>query len=173
MTVSPFSSVPLRSEALTLGFASGSACLASCGVLPLPWLTGMRRGWRGTCGLLGIFLGGRLAGYLVFGLGVGLAGRVANLTLGFLFPVGFIIELVRLRGSPPCLIPWMSGWIWTAEAGPRCGSASRCPGTSSSRSPARWRSWIRAWCARSPSSAAPAALGCWCGWITASWPGFR
>jgi len=79
MTVSPFSSVPLLSEALTLGFASGSACLASCGVLLLPWLTGMRRGWRGTCGLLGIFLGGRLAGYLVFGLGVGLAGRVANL----------------------------------------------------------------------------------------------
>jgi hypothetical protein len=66
-------------EALALGFASGSACLASCGVPLLPWLTRMRRSWRGTMALLGVFLGGRLGGYLVFGLAVGLAGHHVDL----------------------------------------------------------------------------------------------
>jgi len=71
--------VPRLPEALALGFASGSACLASCGVLLLPWLTGMRRTWLGTGALLAVFLGGRLAGYLGFGLAVGLVGRLADL----------------------------------------------------------------------------------------------
>ncbi len=62
-------------EGLALGFASGSACLSSCGAMLLPWLTGMRRGMGGTLGLLGLFLGGRLGGYLAFGLLAGLAGR--------------------------------------------------------------------------------------------------
>jgi sulfite exporter TauE/SafE len=73
------SPVPHLSEALALGFASGSACLASCGAPLLPWLTGLRRGWLGTLRLLGIFLSGRLAGYLVFGLAVGAAGRLLDL----------------------------------------------------------------------------------------------
>lgn len=62
----------LISEGLALGFASGSACLASCGTLLLPWLTGMQRSWTGTSKLLGIFLAGRLGGY--FGILLLLAG---------------------------------------------------------------------------------------------------
>jgi sulfite exporter TauE/SafE len=75
----PPSSVSVLTEALALGFASGSACLASCGVPLLPWLARMQRGWRGTVALLGVFLGGRLGGYLVFGLAVGLAGHHLDL----------------------------------------------------------------------------------------------
>ncbi len=66
-------------EALTLGFASGFACLASCGVVLLPWLTALRRGWRGTLFLLGLFLSGRLAGYLIVGCIAGWLGNLAHL----------------------------------------------------------------------------------------------
>jgi len=44
MTAAPCSPVPMRSEALMPGFASGSACLASCGVLLLPWQNRPGRG---------------------------------------------------------------------------------------------------------------------------------
>jgi hypothetical protein len=70
--------MPFASEALALGFTSGSACLASCGVILLPWLTSMRRGWRSMISLLGLFLAGRLAGYLTIGMMVGIAGRWIN-----------------------------------------------------------------------------------------------
>jgi len=66
-------------EALALGLASGSACLASCGVVLLPWITALRRGWRGSAALLALFLGGRLAGYLIIGLAAGLAGSLMDL----------------------------------------------------------------------------------------------
>jgi hypothetical protein len=53
-------------EAAALGLASGPACLASCGPVLLPSLTVPQSGVRGTAGLLGFFLSGRLAGYLAF-----------------------------------------------------------------------------------------------------------
>jgi len=53
-------------EAALLGLASGPACLASCGPVLLPWLVAERGGWRRTASQLLIFLGGRLAGYLLF-----------------------------------------------------------------------------------------------------------
>jgi len=96
-------------EALVLGFASGSACLASCGVVLLPWLTGLRRGPGGTLALLGVYLGGRLGGYLVFGLGVGLAGArldlrgSAGLLVGGLtsLAVGTMLGVQAWRGPRP------------------------------------------------------------------------
>ena len=53
-------------EAVVLGFASGPVCVASCGPVLLPWLAAEPRGLRATGQLLGVFLGGRLAGYLAF-----------------------------------------------------------------------------------------------------------
>jgi len=106
ITVSPFAaSIPLLSEALALGFASGSACLASCGVLLLPWLTGMRRGWRGTCGLLGIFLGGaagRLSG-LRPGSGPGWTGSEPEGSCGAVGGRG-----VQLGGSGNAWVPTLA-----------------------------------------------------------------
>jgi hypothetical protein len=56
---------PLAEPAL-LGFSSGLMCLAACGPVLLPWLVTAGAGPRGTSVLLGQFLAGRLAGYLVF-----------------------------------------------------------------------------------------------------------
>ena len=56
---------PLAEPAL-LGFSSGLMCLTACGPVLLPWLAAEDAGLRGTGALLGQFLAGRLAGYLVF-----------------------------------------------------------------------------------------------------------
>jgi len=61
-------------EAIVLGFASGPVCVAACGPVLLPWLAAEPRGLRATGQLLGVFLGGRLAGYLAFALVAWAAG---------------------------------------------------------------------------------------------------
>lgn len=53
-------------EAVFLGLASGPVCLGSCGPVLLPCLAAESAGLRRTAGLLSVFLGGRLAGYLAF-----------------------------------------------------------------------------------------------------------
>jgi sulfite exporter TauE/SafE len=53
-------------EALALGFASGPVCLASCGPVLLPWMVAVPEKPRVLLGSLALFLGGRLAGYLLF-----------------------------------------------------------------------------------------------------------
>ena len=70
----------LLTEAALLGLASGPACLASCGPVLAPWLVAERAGWRRALGLLSVFLGGRLAGYLLFAVAAGLLG--ATMPLG-------------------------------------------------------------------------------------------
>ena len=70
----------LLTEAALLGLASGPACLASCGPVLAPWLVAERAGWRRALGLLSVFLGGRLAGYLLFAIAAGLLG--ATMPLG-------------------------------------------------------------------------------------------
>jgi len=54
-------------EALTLGLATGPVCLATCGPVLVPWLLAQPEGARRQSGQLGLFLVGRLAGYLLFG----------------------------------------------------------------------------------------------------------
>jgi sulfite exporter TauE/SafE len=61
-------------EALALGFGSGPVCVASCGPVLLPWLGAEPRDLGTTGRLLGIFLGGRLAGYLAFAVVAWAAG---------------------------------------------------------------------------------------------------
>jgi len=62
-------------EALTLGLASGPACMASCGPVLVPSLLAERAGLRRHAGFLSAFLAARFLGYLLFaavawGLGV-------------------------------------------------------------------------------------------------------
>lgn len=66
----------LFAEAALLGLASGPACLVSCGPVLLPSLAAQGEALRGTARLLGVFLCGRLAGYLGFSVlawGAGMA----------------------------------------------------------------------------------------------------
>lgn len=56
----------LFGEALALGLASGPACIAACGPVLVPSLLTGQAGMRTNVRFLGIFLGARLAGYLLF-----------------------------------------------------------------------------------------------------------
>jgi len=64
-------------EALLLGLASGPACMASCGPVLAPTLAAQGRDFRGTAGALGVFLSGRLAGYLAFSVLAWALGLIA------------------------------------------------------------------------------------------------
>lgn len=66
-------------EALALGFGSGPVCVAFCGPVLLPWLGAEPRELRATGRLLGLFLGGRLAGYLGFAVVAWVAGMALPL----------------------------------------------------------------------------------------------
>jgi len=68
-------------EALVLGLGSGPVCLAACGPALLPWLGAEPRELRATSRLLGLFLGGRLAGYLGFAVVAWAAGMALPLDL--------------------------------------------------------------------------------------------
>ena len=68
-------------EALALGFGSGPICVASCGPVLLPWLGAEPRDLGTTGRLLAMFLGGRLAGYLGFGVVAWAAGLAVPVDL--------------------------------------------------------------------------------------------
>ena len=57
-----------------MGFGSGPVCVASCGPVLLPWLGAEPRDLGATAQLLGIFLSGRLVGYLAFAVVAWAAG---------------------------------------------------------------------------------------------------
>jgi len=61
-------------EALVLGLTTGPVCLASCGPVVVPWLLVQPQGMRVHGRQLLLFLGARLAGYLVFGAAAWLVG---------------------------------------------------------------------------------------------------
>lgn len=56
----------ILAQGFLLGLASGGACLAYCAPVLVPYLLGEGRTLRSNAGLVGGFLGGRLAGYLAF-----------------------------------------------------------------------------------------------------------
>ncbi len=65
------------SQAFLLGLSVGPACLGYCAPVCVPLLGCEKRAnWRDTGRTLGIFLAGRLAGYSLTGLVVGLVGSV-------------------------------------------------------------------------------------------------
>lgn len=65
----------LIGKALLLGLSTGLFCAGFCLPIAGPILLGReRRGFRDSAGAVGLFLVGRLAGYLLFGLVFGLLG---------------------------------------------------------------------------------------------------
>lgn len=76
----------LLAEGLGLGLSTGLYCVGACVPVLVPYLLAEERGWERDLVLLGKFLLGRLAAYLLFAVVVGAAG--ASL------------------GAPP---PWLSG----------------------------------------------------------------
>jgi hypothetical protein len=65
-------------EALMLGLATGPICLASCGPVVLPWMLVQPQGVRVHARQMSIFLGARLAGYLLFASMIWLAGSALS-----------------------------------------------------------------------------------------------
>ncbi|PKO22945.1 MAG: hypothetical protein CVU38_06710 [Chloroflexi bacterium HGW-Chloroflexi-1] len=63
-------------QGFILGLASGATCLAYCAPVLIPFFLGEGKRTRQNWGLLAQFLGGRLAGYLLFGLLAWLAYRL-------------------------------------------------------------------------------------------------
>jgi hypothetical protein len=57
-------------EPLALGFSSGLTCVSSCGAVLAPWLVSSKRGPARTGLMVGVFLGGRLVGYVLFAMAV-------------------------------------------------------------------------------------------------------
>ena len=77
-------------EAALLGLASGPACLASCGPVLVPSLAARGGGVLAASRQLGVFLSGRLVGYLAFGVlawGAGMAVPADRGTRTLLFGV--------------------------------------------------------------------------------------
>jgi sulfite exporter TauE/SafE len=61
-------------EAFLLGLSTGSYCVLTCAPLTLPFLFAEPNCPRRNAGLVGLFLAGRLLGYLLVGLILGLTG---------------------------------------------------------------------------------------------------
>jgi len=66
-------------QGFLLGLANGATCLAYCAPVLIPLMLGEGQKTRQNWGMLGKFLGGRLAGYLLFGL---LAWLLSQMILG-------------------------------------------------------------------------------------------
>jgi hypothetical protein len=64
-------------EAFLLGLSTGSYCVLSCAPLTLPLLFAEGAAPRRNAGLVGLFMGGRLVGYLAVGVVLGLTGYLA------------------------------------------------------------------------------------------------
>jgi len=103
-------------EAALLGLASGPACLVSCGPVLVPALAARGEGVGSAIRQLGVFLSGRLAGYLAFSIlawGAGLAApadRASRLLLFGIVNLGLATMLVwhalalRRRSAPSALV---------------------------------------------------------------------
>jgi len=69
----------LVTEALVLGLASGPACIAACGPVLVPALLSGEGGVRPNARALSVFLGARLAGYLLFAVVAWELGALASM----------------------------------------------------------------------------------------------
>lgn len=130
----------LMAEGLLLGLSSGITCLASCAPVLLPLLVGTSGGVRRHGVLMTEYLGGRLAGYLVFGIVVWLGARflplgvqgnpafkgAVSLALGGLMLAHGILTFPRnTAGKPAAPAAGHSGCLvspWKLR-----GALSRCP----------------------------------------------
>lgn len=69
--------MPARlSEAFILGLSMGPACLGYCSPVFVPLIASEKPpNWRGTAGMVGLLVLGRLAGYSLVGLAIGILGN--------------------------------------------------------------------------------------------------
>lgn len=104
-------------EALTLGLASGPACIAACGPVIVPSLLTEHAGSRSNARFLLAFLGARFLGYLLFAIAAWELGVLASLLPGprMLLTGGIYVLLA-------CAL------IWYAFSGKR-NCAQQCSGS--------------------------------------------
>ena len=100
-------------EALTLGLASGPACVAACGPVLVPALLTERPGLRPNARTLAVFLGARLLGYLLFAVVAWEVGTLASLLPAHRLLLSGVVNVI-LAG----VLIW---YAWSA--GRPCGGA--------------------------------------------------
>ena len=94
-------------EALVLGLASGPTCIAACGPVLVPSLLTERAGFRPHARYLSVFLGARLAGYLLFAAVAWEIGALVSLPPG---------PRVLLMGAVNVLLASVLLWYaWSAK----------------------------------------------------------
>jgi hypothetical protein len=116
-----------------LGFSNGTACLASCVPVLVSLVLAEGKGTRASGSLLALFLGGRLAGYLVFAIIAWSAGRLLPapsawtkagegaafvLLGGFLAIQGFRRPIALCAARIPGSWPRRPGGVDRSRAGP-------------------------------------------------------
>jgi sulfite exporter TauE/SafE len=104
-------------EALTLGLASGPACMASCGPVLVPSLLTEQAGFRPHVRFLSAFLGARLAGYLLFAAAAWEIGSLVSLP-----PAARVLLMGVVNLLLACVLLW---YAWSARhlCGPSCSGS--------------------------------------------------
>jgi hypothetical protein len=126
----------LAAEALMLGVSSGPVCLASCSPVLVPVLAAEQKSPCGTGALLGQFLGGRLAGYLVFACLAWLLGLSLELQPGSRMLVYGLADLG--------LAALLGGYAVAMRAQPADGCGQGCPAGRAHLFAQRYRSFASA-----------------------------
>ncbi len=99
-------------QGFLLGLANGVTCLAYCAPVLIPFMLGEGQKTRQNWAVLGKFLGGRLGGYLLFGVLAWLASQLIfgpaayrNLLFGAIYVVLAALLLVYglLKAPAPCV----------------------------------------------------------------------
>jgi sulfite exporter TauE/SafE len=104
-------------EALVLGLASGPACIAACGPVLVPSLLTERTGLRPHARYLSVFLGARLAGYLLFAVVAWELGALVSLP-----PVPRVLLMGAVNVLLACVLLW---YAYSARhiCGPSCSDS--------------------------------------------------
>lgn len=117
-------------QGFLLGLANGTTCLAYCVPVLIPFLLGEGRRTRQNWMLLAKFLGGRLVGYLLFGLLAFLAGQL-------LLSAGRYRN--QLFGAATIALAALLAWYGLAKPPTPCGGSFKGA-----------RLWLRRWPALLP-----------------------
>ncbi len=81
------------SEAFILGLSMGPACLGYCSPVFIPLVASEKHsGWQGSARVVGLFLLGRLAGYSLVGIAIGILGTF--FLTGITAPIWGVVRLI-------------------------------------------------------------------------------
>jgi sulfite exporter TauE/SafE len=107
-------------QGFVLGLSSGAACIAYCAPVLIPYLLGEKKNVLQNALVISQFLGGRLLGYLVFGViawginrSILQAVDYPEFIVGIAYVVlsGFLILYSFLKTAPSCAAERMSGLL--------------------------------------------------------------